>query len=103
MLAVLQRREEPWTFGLIEQKSRARGNTPEEQLLAIFDVLHEWFQSRDGYEGCSFINVLLELGADPPPGGRASATSTTSAASCVNERWPQGCTTSRILPGPGTS
>ncbi|EUA88336.1 hypothetical protein I551_5236 [Mycobacterium ulcerans str. Harvey] len=62
VLAVLQRREEPWTFGLIEQKSRARGNTPEEQLLAIFDVLHEWFQSRDGYEGCSFINVLLELG-----------------------------------------
>ncbi|WP_373122971.1 TetR/AcrR family transcriptional regulator [Mycobacterium marinum] len=68
VLAVLQRREELWTFGLIEQKSRARGNTPEEQLLAIFDVLHEWFQSRDGYEGCSFINVLLELGADHPAG-----------------------------------
>jgi hypothetical protein len=31
-------------------------------------VLHDWFQLRDGYEGCSFINVLLELGADHPAG-----------------------------------
>ncbi|CAM4341053.1 HTH-type transcriptional repressor KstR2 [Mycobacterium basiliense] len=68
VLAVLQRREELWTFGLIEAQSRERGNTPEEQLLAIFDVMHDWFQSRDGYEGCSFINVLLELGADHPAG-----------------------------------
>lgn len=67
-LAVLQRREELWTHGLIEAKSRERGETPEEQLLAIFDVLHDWFQLRDGYEGCSFINVLLELGADHPVG-----------------------------------
>ncbi|ORW85946.1 TetR family transcriptional regulator [Mycobacterium sp. IEC1808] len=68
VLAVLQRREEVWTHGLIEQQSHQRGNTPEEQLLAIFDVLHDWFQSRDGYEGCSFINVLLELGVDHPAG-----------------------------------
>jgi AcrR family transcriptional regulator len=71
VLAVLQRREQLWTYGLIEAQSRLWGNTPEEQLLAIFDVLHDWFQSRDGYEGCSFINVLLELGADHPA-GRAS-------------------------------
>ncbi|MCV7076659.1 TetR/AcrR family transcriptional regulator [Mycobacterium szulgai] len=68
VLAVLDRREELWTHGLIEEQSRQRGTTPEEQLLAIFDVLHEWFQRRDGYEGCSFINVLLELGADHPVG-----------------------------------
>ena len=71
VLAVLQRREELWTHGLIEDQSRRRGDTPEEQLLAIFDVMHDWFQLRDGYEGCSFINVLLELGADHPA-GRAS-------------------------------
>ncbi|HSS25850.1 MAG TPA: TetR/AcrR family transcriptional regulator [Mycobacterium sp.] len=71
VLAVLQRREQLWTHGLIEAESRERGNTPEEQLLAIFDVMHDWFRSRDGYEGCSFINVLLELGADHPA-GRAS-------------------------------
>ena len=73
VLAVLQRREELWTHGLIEAQSEQRGNTPEERLLAIFDVMHDWFQLRDGYEGCSFINVLLELGADHPA-GRASVT-----------------------------
>lgn len=68
VLAVLRRREELWTHGLIEERSRQRGDTPEEQLLAIFDVMHDWFQLRDGYEGCSFINVLLEVGADHPVG-----------------------------------
>jgi AcrR family transcriptional regulator len=68
VVAVLQRREEVWTHGLIEDRSRERGSTPEEQLLAIFDVMHDWFQLRGGYEGCSFINVLLELGPDHPAG-----------------------------------
>lgn len=68
VLAVLDRREQLWTHGLIEAQSELRGKTPEERLLAIFDVLHDWFQNRDGYEGCSFINVLLELGADHPVG-----------------------------------
>ncbi|MEM6108115.1 TetR/AcrR family transcriptional regulator [Mycobacterium sp. 050272] len=68
VLAVLERREEIWTHGLIEAQSEQRGTTPEDQLLAIFDVMHEWFHLRDGFEGCSFINVLLELGADHPAG-----------------------------------
>jgi AcrR family transcriptional regulator len=68
VLAVLERREELWTHGLIEAQSERRGGTPEERLLAIFDVLHDWFQRRDGYEGCSFINVLLEFGAAHPVG-----------------------------------
>jgi AcrR family transcriptional regulator len=68
VLAVLQRREEVWTHGLIEDQSRQRGETPEEQLLAIFDVMNDWFHARDGFEGCSFINVLLELGPDHPAG-----------------------------------
>ncbi|SOX53330.1 TetR/AcrR family transcriptional regulator [Mycobacterium ahvazicum] len=68
VLTVLERREEIWTHGLIEAQSEQRGTTPEEQLLAIFDVMHEWFHLRDGFEGCSFINVLLELGADHPAG-----------------------------------
>lgn len=68
VLAVLQRREELWTYGLIEEQSRLRGATPEEQLLAIFDVMDEWFRQGDRYEGCSFINVLLELGPEHPAG-----------------------------------
>jgi AcrR family transcriptional regulator len=73
VLAVLARREQMWTYGLIEAQSRQRGTTPEQQLLAIFDVMHDWFQNRDGYEGCSFINVLLELGAAHPAGQASMA------------------------------
>ncbi|MBV9351818.1 MAG: TetR/AcrR family transcriptional regulator [Mycobacterium sp.] len=68
VLAVLQRRKQLWTYDLIEEQSRLRGNTPEDQLLAIFDVLHEWFHHADGYDGCSFIKVLLEMGAAHPAG-----------------------------------
>src|ERR1700741_2435080 len=47
VLAVLERREALWTHGLIEAQSEQRGDTPDEQLLAIFDVMHDWFQLRD--------------------------------------------------------
>ena len=33
--------------------------TAEARLLAIFDVLGEWF-GREDYEGCLFVNSLLE-------------------------------------------
>jgi AcrR family transcriptional regulator len=85
VLAVLQRREQLWTYGLIEAQSRQRGTTPDEQLLAIFDVMHDWFQNRDGYEGCSFINVLLELGLDHPA-GRASVTHIEHVRDIVRQR-----------------
>jgi AcrR family transcriptional regulator len=61
VLAFLERREELWTRGFVEAGARARGKTPEEQLLAIFDVFDGWFRRRD-FEACSFINVLLEVG-----------------------------------------
>ncbi len=63
VLAFLQRREELWTYGWVEEQARLRGGTPEESLLAIFDLFDEWFH-RDDFEGCSFINVMLET-ADP--------------------------------------
>ncbi|MQA26227.1 MAG: TetR family transcriptional regulator [Micromonosporaceae bacterium] len=64
VLAFLQRREREWTWGLVEAGARARGSTPLEQLLAIFDVFDEWFARRDDFNGCSFINVLLEMGPE---------------------------------------
>ena len=85
VLAVLQRREELWTLGLVEQQSRLRGDTPEEQLLAIFDVFHDWFQKRDDFDGCSFINVLVELGA-AHPAGRASIQYLENIRAIVRER-----------------
>jgi AcrR family transcriptional regulator len=65
--ACLARREEDWTFGLVESGARARGTTPEGRLLALFDVFDEWFR-RDDYEACTFITVLLEMGNDHPLG-----------------------------------
>jgi AcrR family transcriptional regulator len=69
VLAFLERREQLWTREFVEAGARARGATPEEQLLAIFDVFDEWFR-REDFEACSFINVLLEMGA-PHPAGEA--------------------------------
>lgn len=70
VLAFLERREQVWTLGLVESEAMRRGQTPTERLLAIFDVFDEWFQ-REDYEACSFVNVLLEMGAEHAV-GRAS-------------------------------
>lgn len=72
VLAFLEQREQIWTYGWVEREARQRGTTPEEQLLAIFDLFDEWFHG-DDFEGCSFVNVLLEFGDLDHPVGRASA------------------------------
>ena len=72
VLAFLARREELWTLGWVEAEARRRGSTAEEQLLAIFDLFDEWFH-RDDFEGCSFVNVLLETSDLEHPLGKASA------------------------------
>jgi AcrR family transcriptional regulator len=63
VLAVLEHREQVWTLGLVEAEARRRGSTPEERLLAVFDVFDEWFRS-DGFDTCTFVDVLLEMGPD---------------------------------------
>jgi AcrR family transcriptional regulator len=70
VLEFLERREQVWTHELVEEGAKSRGSTPEEQLLAIFDVFDEWFRLED-FEACTFINVLLEMGPEHPA-GRAS-------------------------------
>ena len=67
VIAFLERREERWTVAWVEAEARRRGSTPEEQLLAIFELFDEWFH-RDDFEACSFINVLLEMGPEHPVG-----------------------------------
>jgi AcrR family transcriptional regulator len=67
VVAFLERREQRWTLEFVEVESRLRGATPEEQLLAVFDVLDEWFR-RDDFEACSFINTLLEMRVRHPAG-----------------------------------
>jgi len=72
VLAFLEQREQIWTYGWVEREARRRGATPEEQLLAIFDLFDEWFYG-DDFEGCSFVNTLLEFRDLEHPVGRASA------------------------------
>jgi AcrR family transcriptional regulator len=71
VLAFLERRERIWTLDLVEAEARRRGSTPEERLLAIFDVFDDWFHA-DDFEGCSFINVMVEFPDKEHPLGRAS-------------------------------
>src|SRR5215210_8264988 len=72
VLAFLQQREQLWTRDWVEAEARRRGATPEEQLLAIFDIFAEWFE-REDFEGCSFINILLEMNDRQTTVGKASA------------------------------
>jgi AcrR family transcriptional regulator len=67
VVAFLDLREEQWMRGWVQTEVRRRADTPEDELLAIFDLYDEWFH-RDDYEACSFVNVLLELGAAHPAG-----------------------------------
>jgi AcrR family transcriptional regulator len=81
VLAFLERREQAWTLEWVKAEALRRGTTPEEQLLAIFDLFDEWFRSPD-FEACSFINVLLELGP-AHPAGQASVRHLASIRSVV--------------------
>jgi AcrR family transcriptional regulator len=64
-IAFLDRREAIWTRGWLASEIKRRAKTPENQLLAIFDVFDGWFHKKT-FEGCSFINVLLESKVDSP-------------------------------------
>jgi AcrR family transcriptional regulator len=66
VLAFLERRQELWTERWLEAETKKRASDPRRRLLAIFDVLDEWFHRAD-FEGCSFINTQVETvdSADP--------------------------------------
>jgi AcrR family transcriptional regulator len=70
VLAFLEQREQRWSVAFVVTEAQRRGTTPEEQLLAIFDAFDDWFH-RDDFEACSFIKLLLEMGAEHSA-GRAS-------------------------------
>jgi AcrR family transcriptional regulator len=59
VLSFLDRRGQVWTRDWLQAGCQRRATDPGEQLLAIFDLFGEWFHKPD-FEGCSFVNVLLE-------------------------------------------
>ena len=64
-IAFLDRREAVWTREWLETEINRRSANPKGRLLAIFDVFDSWFRKRS-FEGCSFINVLLETRTSSP-------------------------------------
>jgi len=73
VLAFLQEREKRWTMEWLHAEASRRGDDGAGRLLAIFDVFDEWFRKAD-FEGCSFINVLLEFGELEHPIRQATTT-----------------------------
>jgi AcrR family transcriptional regulator len=59
VLAFLDEREERWTRGWLQAESERRAANPSERIMALFDLLDEWFQE-PGYVGCPIVNTLLE-------------------------------------------
>jgi len=62
ILAALQQRHEQ-VLSMINTKVNEANQAGESGLLAIFDALHQWFNS-DTFFGCNFINASAEY-ADP--------------------------------------
>jgi AcrR family transcriptional regulator len=70
IVEVLHEQDEAWRKHL-EAGVAARGGTPKERLLAVFDVLEEWF-GEVSFRGCAFINTTVELASPGHPGHAAS-------------------------------
>jgi AcrR family transcriptional regulator len=62
----LKRREERWTVDWLQGEVTRRAQGPGARLLAIFDVFGEWF-ARGDFEGCTFVNFVLELSDTSDP------------------------------------
>jgi AcrR family transcriptional regulator len=63
VLAFLEERERRWTRQWLGAEVARRETSPTARMLAIFDVLGEWFHRSD-FEGDAFMKVLLEFDDD---------------------------------------
>jgi AcrR family transcriptional regulator len=71
ILDFLRRREQLWTREWLQHESRLRGERPQDQLLAIFDLFSDWFDRPD-FEGCAFLTTMMEITDTASPVRRAS-------------------------------
>lgn len=68
--AYLQQQDENWGAWFTRRVEEA-ATEPRERLLAIFDVLQEWFEEPN-FRGCAFINSAVELVDPDHPGYQVS-------------------------------
>jgi AcrR family transcriptional regulator len=71
ILDFLRRRERLWTEQWLQHESRLRGERPQDQMLAIFDLFSEWF-ARPDFEGCAFLTTMMEVNQPDHPVFQAS-------------------------------
>lgn len=71
VLAALDLREKRWTENWLEHEIERRADAPEGRLLAIFDAFDDWFRMPE-FEGCFFLNCLVEARGTDNPVRRAS-------------------------------
>ena len=71
VLAFLRQREDRWTNAWLRAEVESRTDDPADRLLTIFDVFGEWFRS-DDFDGCAFVNVVLEFDDRENPARKAS-------------------------------
>ncbi|NBF12433.1 TetR/AcrR family transcriptional regulator [Pseudomonas sp. Fl4BN1] len=64
VVAALERRDQRWMHWFKTEVDKAV--SPAARLLALFDVLKEWFAS-EGFRGCAFINTSGETGDSQDP------------------------------------
>jgi AcrR family transcriptional regulator len=71
ILAYLARHQQRWSYRWLQDEVNRRTTDPAERLLAVFDVLAEWF-ARPDFAGCPFITTMLERGDPAHPVRKAS-------------------------------
>jgi AcrR family transcriptional regulator len=59
VLATLRKRDELFRNNMMRETERL-ASTPKDRLLAIFDVMGNWFKE-DSFSGCMFINASAEF------------------------------------------
>ncbi|HEY4427060.1 MAG TPA: helix-turn-helix domain-containing protein [Solirubrobacteraceae bacterium] len=57
--AFLELRERRWTLDWLQAETERRARDERERALVVFDLLEQWFRRPD-FEGCPFINTMLE-------------------------------------------
>ena len=71
ILEFLRMREQLWGRDWLIAEVEARADDPADRLLAIFEVLGEWY-ARNDFEGCSFTKLLFTLDDPDHPVRRAA-------------------------------
>ena len=59
-LAFVDLRGQRWTRDWLEAEAHRRGSNPRARVLALFDVLDEWFHQPD-FEGCALLATAFEI------------------------------------------